>query len=133
LEPLELLERKTIVHEHDHGSFFTPTNTVSSSHEHGFFPTTITSVHLSFPARYLFLCPFAFILSRSIHDRLPPAAGGDHAQARRGEYPRRLPHGGGSRKERLASYGEATLLEVGCERTKPKDKFWLECKKEEVQ
>ena len=36
-------------------------------------------------------------------------------------------------KEKLASYDDAALLEVGCERTKPKDKFWYECKKEEVK
>ena len=36
-------------------------------------------------------------------------------------------------KEKLASYDDAMLLDVGCERTKPKDKFWFECKHEEVK
>ena len=35
-------------------------------------------------------------------------------------------------KEALANYDDETLLDVGCERTKPKDKFWYECKKEEI-
>lgn len=36
-------------------------------------------------------------------------------------------------KEALANYDDETLVEVGCARTKPKDKFWYETKKEEVK
>jgi hypothetical protein len=36
-------------------------------------------------------------------------------------------------KEKLASYDVEVLLDVGCERTKPKDKFWYEVKREEVK
>ena len=36
-------------------------------------------------------------------------------------------------KEALANYDDDALLDVGCERTKPKDKFWLGCKKEELK
>ena len=35
-------------------------------------------------------------------------------------------------KEALANYDDEALLDVGCERTKPKDKFWYEVKREEV-
>lgn len=36
-------------------------------------------------------------------------------------------------KANLAAYDDDAILDVGCERTKPKDKFWWECKKEEVK
>lgn len=36
-------------------------------------------------------------------------------------------------KEALAAYADDVLLEVGCERTKPKDRFWYECKSEVVK
>jgi hypothetical protein len=36
-------------------------------------------------------------------------------------------------REALANSGDDVLIDVGCERTKPKDKFWYECKREEVK
>jgi hypothetical protein len=36
-------------------------------------------------------------------------------------------------KEALANYDDEVLLDVGCARTKPKDKFWYEVKREEVK
>jgi phage host-nuclease inhibitor protein Gam len=36
-------------------------------------------------------------------------------------------------KEALANYDDEVLLDVGCERTKPKDKFFYEVKREEVK
>ncbi|HWP58982.1 MAG TPA: host-nuclease inhibitor Gam family protein [Candidatus Acidoferrales bacterium] len=36
-------------------------------------------------------------------------------------------------KEALANYEDEVLLDVGCERTKPKDKFYYEIKREEVK
>ncbi len=36
-------------------------------------------------------------------------------------------------KEALAAYADDVLVELGCERTKPKDKFWYELKREELK
>ena len=36
-------------------------------------------------------------------------------------------------KKALANYDDDTLVDVGCERTKPKDRFWYEVKREEVK
>ena len=36
-------------------------------------------------------------------------------------------------KEALAAYDDETLAGLGCERTKPEDRFWYECKNEEVK
>jgi phage host-nuclease inhibitor protein Gam len=36
-------------------------------------------------------------------------------------------------KEALANYDDATIAAVGCKRTKPKDRFWYETKKEEIR
>ena len=36
-------------------------------------------------------------------------------------------------KEALANYDDEVIAAVGCARTKPKDRFWYECKTEEVK